>query len=308
MDDDVAVITGATATGKTAVGIALALRTGGEIISMDSRQVYRGMDIGTAKPTLAERQGVPHHGFDRVDPDERYSAGRFARDAREWIDGIRARGRPVILVGGTGFFLRALTNPLFEEPPLETARRRALHAWLDRLETVTLRRWLRALDTGSPWREAGGGRQRLLRALEVTLLTGRPLSWWHARESTAPLRPRIFVLERSAEVLRARIDARVHDMIRMGLPDEVRGLISHGYGEDAPGMSATGYAELIPWTRGERTLAEAVSLTQAATRRYARRQRTWFRHQLPPEARRVDAEQPVTELVNGMLGQWRTGN
>ncbi len=306
MDDDVLVLTGATATGKTAAGIVLAARIGGEIISMDSRQVYRGMDIGTAKPTRAERAGIPHHGFDRVDPDERYSAGRFAREARAWIAEIRARGRTPILVGGTGFFLRALTHPFFEEPPLDRARRAALDAWLARRDTDSLRRWLRALDPGSPWADEGGGRQRLTRGIEVALLTGRPLSWWHARASlpVAPLRPRIHVLEWPAEALRRRIDARVHDMIERGLPGEVRGLLGRGYTETTPGMSATGYTELIPWARGTRTLDAAIALIQAATRRYARRQRTWFRNQLPPDAVRLDGAQPVEKLVDGMVSRW----
>jgi len=310
MDDDVLVVTGATATGKTAVGIALAQRIGGEVISMDSRQVYRGMDIGTAKPTLAEREGIPHHGFDRVDPDERYSAGRFAREARHWIETIRAHARVPIFVGGTGFFLRALTHPLFEEPPLDPVRREALHAWLAERETVTLRRWLRELDPASRWSTGGGGRQRLLRAIEVVLLSGRPLSWWHAQAACGaePLRPRVFVLEWPADVLRRRIDARVQDMIRAGLPDEVCGLLARGYAEDAPGMSATGYAELLGWARGHTSLEEAIRLTQAATRRYARRQRTWLRHQLPQEATRLAAEQPVTTLVDEIVKRWnRTG-
>jgi len=310
MDDGVLAVTGATATGKTAVGIALAQRIGGEVISMDSRQVYRGMDIGTAKPTLAEREGVPHYGFDRVDPDERYSAGRFAREARRWIEAIRARARVPILVGGTGFFLRALTHPFFEEPPLDPARREALRAWLAQRETVTLRRWLRELDPASRWSAEGGGRQRLLRAIEVALLSGRSLSWWHAHalDSAQPLRPRVFVLERPADVLRRRIDVRVHDMIRSGLPDEVRGLLARRYTADDPGMSATGYAELVAWMNGQSTFEEAVTLTQAATRRYARRQRTWFRHQLPEDTIRLDAEQPVTKLVDEIVHQWnRTG-
>jgi tRNA dimethylallyltransferase len=307
MADDVLVITGPTATGKTALGIGLARELDGEIISMDSRQVYRGMDIGTAKPAIAERAGVVHHGFDRVSPNERYSAGRFAREARSWIDEIRGRGRTPILVGGTGFFLRALTHPLFAEPPLDGARQRTLHARMDTLDTDALRRWVRQLDPASPLGVAGGGRQRLLRTIEIALLTGRPLSWWHTQvPGAAPaLDPVIFVLDLAPALLRARIDARVLAMIEHGLVDEVRTLLDRGYHEHDPGMDATGYAELIPYLHGTRSLEEAIQLTQAATRRYARRQRTWFRHQLPDGAVRLDAARPQAQLVEVVAQTWK---
>lgn len=297
--DDALVITGPTAVGKTAVAIAVAKRLDGEVISMDSRQVYRGMDIGTAKPTLAERQGVPHHGFDRVDPNERYSAGRFAREAREWIFAIRHRGRVPILAGGTGFFLRALTHPLFREPELDAGRRRALDQWLASRPNGELLRWAETLDPGAGGM-LGGGRQRLSRLIEVALLTGRPISWWHthAASDTQPPRLRVVVLALDRAALRKRIDERVVHMVEHGLVDEVRKLIARGYGPEDPGVNATGYAELIPFLRGERTLEDAIALTQAATRRYARRQMTWFRNQLPDGATWLDAECPVDALAN----------
>jgi tRNA dimethylallyltransferase len=308
MADDVLVLTGATATGKTDLAIALAGRIGAEIISMDSRQVYRGMDIGTAKATREQRSEVPHHGFDCVDPSERYSAGRFARDARQWVEEIRGRGNPVLLVGGTGFFLRALTHPLFAEPPLDPDRRRRLHDVLQRMETESLREWVRTLDPEAPVGLEGGGRQRLKRAIEIPLLSGRSLSWWqrNAAESEPPLRAAVFVLEREPAALRTRIDARVHEMVRDGLPDEVRGLMAAGYDADDPGMSATGYAEFIPHLRGEYSLERAIELTQAATRRYARRQRTWFRHQLPDNVHRLDATIPIEGLIQQVMEQWQT--
>ncbi|MBI4545854.1 MAG: hypothetical protein HY703_11710, partial [Gemmatimonadetes bacterium] len=146
---DALVITGPTATGKTTLALEVAERLGGEIISMDSRQVYRGLDIGTAKPTLAQRARVPHHGLDLVDPNERYSAGRFAREARCWMAGIRARSRVPLLVGGTGFFLRALTHPLFREPPMPPERRERFKRYVARHGMDELRRWLGALDPAS---------------------------------------------------------------------------------------------------------------------------------------------------------------
>src|SRR5262245_59819792 len=167
---DALVITGATATGKTALAIDAAKCLRGEIISLDSRQVYRGMDIGTAKPTREQRAAVRHHGLDLVDPSERYSAGRFAADARRWTREIRERGGTPVLVGGTGFFLRALTHPMFQEPPLDPEQRRALDAFFADMPTDELMRWLSALDPAAAERLARqGGRQRVLRALEVLL-------------------------------------------------------------------------------------------------------------------------------------------
>jgi tRNA dimethylallyltransferase len=297
-------ITGATATGKTALSVTLAHEVGGEIISMDSRQVYSGMNIGTAKPPAAEREGVPHHGFDVVTPAERYSAGQFARDARRWIAEIRARGRVPILVGGSGFFLKALMEPFFAEPPMPATSREALRRIVQGWPADELARWLRQLDPDAL--DRGGGRQRLARALEVALLTGRPLAWWHAHSppGTKPAHLGVFVLERSRPGLRRRIDDRVTDMIRAGLVEEVRTLLGAGYDAGDPGMNATGYIELIPYLAGETTLEEAAERVRIATRRYARRQATWFRHQLPPTAVRLDADRPAGELVADIIRAW----
>jgi tRNA dimethylallyltransferase len=301
------VIAGPTASGKTALALAVAQRLDGEIISMDSRQVYRGMDIGTAKATPAQRARVPHHGLDLVEPDERYNAGRFAADARRWLAEIRARGRVPILAGGTGFFLRALTHPLFAEPHLPAAPRRALEAHLAALPDDELLRWLAALDpaTAGSLRTAGG-RQRRLRALEVALLTGRPLSWWHAHAPAAepPLAPLVFLLDLPRPELFRRIDERVGAMAAAGLVPEVQGLLRR-FGAAAPGMSGTGYRELVPYLRGELDLDTALDDVRRATRRYARRQQTWFRHQLPGEAIRLDAAQPVSRLADVVVRRWR---
>lgn len=308
MARDALVLTGPTATGKTELSILVAERLGGEIISMDSRQVYRGMDIGTAKATPAERARVPHHGLDLVDPDERYSAGRFARDARSWIREIRGRGRVPVLVGGTGFFLRALTHPLFREPPLPAEARARLERWMERQSDDVLLHWLEALDPDAAERlRGGGGRQRVMRALEIAILTGRPLGWWHrsAEPEAPPLRPLIFVLTLPRDVLYARINARVHAMVEAGLVDEVAALLERGYGPGDPGMNATGYPEFVAYLRGQSTLEEAIDATQRATRRYARRQLTWFRHQLPEDAVWVDGTRPREELVEEIAGRWK---
>src|SRR5512139_1594335 len=220
MADPVLVITGATATGKSGLALDVARRLDGEIVSMDSRQVYRGMDIGTAKPTPEEQRAVRHHGLDVVDPGERYSAGRFARDARAWIAGIRQRGRVPVVVGGTGFFLRALLQPLFAEPPLDSDRRERLKRWLDGRQAELLTRWSQRLDPSVA--EAHLDPQRQARRIEVALLSGRPLSWWHRRAALAaePLSPLLFVLELPRDELYRRINERVERMVADGLVGE----------------------------------------------------------------------------------------
>lgn len=303
-------IVGPTASGKTAVAIEVARALGGVVVSMDSRQVYRGMDIGTAKATPAEQAAVQHYGLDLVEPHERFSAGRFAEYARDRIADIRARGRMPVLVGGTGFFLRALTHPLFDEPALDAERRRSLEHVLGRYETDVLRGWLRALD---PQTEAslarGGGRQRTLRALEIALLTGRPIGWWHAHAppAQAPVPLLTFLLELERAELDRRIDERVHAMIRAGLVDEVRALLDAGVPADAPAMTATGYREIVAHLRGELSLEEAVARIQRATRQYARRQLTWFRNQLGPDAIRLDAARPTRDLAATIVSAWQAG-
>jgi tRNA dimethylallyltransferase len=302
------VLTGPTASGKTALALEVAGRIGGEVISVDSRQVYRGMDIGTAKATTEERGRVPHHGLDLVDPGTRYSAGRFARDARRWIAEIRGRGGIPILAGGTGFFIRALTNPLFREPELDPGRREGLRTFLEALPEERMMDWLAVLDPAGEGRlRTAGGRQRILRALEVVLLSGRPLGWWQRHEPAGetPLHAVIFVLDLPRPTLYERINRRVDLMFEAGLVEEVRRLMAQGYGPDAPGMSATGYPETRALLRGELDEDEARDRIRRATRRYARRQLTWFRHQLPPGAVWLDATRPMSELADEVVTRWQ---
>ena len=303
MADRLLVITGPTASGKSDVALEVARRLGGEVVSMDSRQVYRGMDIGTAKPDRATRQAVPHHGLDLIDPDQRYSAGQFARDAHGWFAGIHRRGRVPILAGGTGFFLRALTTPLFGEPVLDCERRERLKHWLAGVPLPQLRDWAVRLDDAAL--TAASDPQRLARRIEVALLTGRPLSWWHRHGAAGPaLLPLVFVLELPRAELYRRIDARVRSMIARGLVGEVQALLGRGYDQHDPGMNAVGYIELLPHLRGERTLDEAIELIQSATHRYARRQLTWFRNQLPAGHSRLDASAPVAVLAERIMAEW----
>lgn len=300
-------LVGPTACGKTALAMALARRVPAEIVSMDSRQVYRGMDVGTAKATRAERAAVPHHGLDLVGPDERYSAGRFAREARAWIDGIESRGHLPLLVGGTGFFLRSLLTPIFAEPEMERARVDALRRWLAAQPRERLAAWVGRLDPERAELAAQGGPQRMSRTLEVALLTGRPLSEWHR---TAPpdgegMSALVVRLELPREELDRRIGARALRMVEEGLVEEVAGLLAAGHGPGAPGMTGVGYREIVAHLRGACPLDEAVAQVAAATRRYARRQLTWMRNQLPPDAVTLDATLPLEGQVETVLGMWR---
>lgn len=303
---DALVVTGPTATGKSAAALALAERLGGEIVSMDSRQLYRGMEVGTAKPSPAERARVPHHGLDLVEPSDRFSAGRYARWAAACVREIRARGKVPILVGGSGFFLRALLRPIHPEPEMDRGRREALRRALAQRSVRDLKRWLARLDPRRFSALAGeGGRQRLLRSLELPLLSGVPHSRWASVPSEIePLDPLIVVLWLPHETLAQRIDERVDAMLRDGLLDEVRELLGR-YPADAPGLKSHGYMELIPVLRGETSLAEGVEAVKRDTRAYARRQRTWFRRQLPPGALFVDATEPPERIAAAVARQWR---
>jgi tRNA dimethylallyltransferase len=299
-------IVGPTSSGKTGLSIEVARRLDGEVISMDSRSVYRGMDVGTAKPTPEERGGVPHHGIDVAEPSDRFNAGRWARYAREKIEEIRGRGRVPMLVGGTGFFLKSLTDPIFREPEMDPERRARLMEALERMDDAELHRWLAALDPEAAGRlREWGGRQRLLRALEVPLLTGRALSWWHRNSppEAPPVPVLAFVLEVPRERLYDNIARRVDEMVRGGLVEEVRALVAR-HGEDAPGLNAHGYAELIPYLRGERTLEEALELVRKNTRAYTKRQETWNRTQLPASTVRLDAMRPRAELAGEIVARW----
>ncbi len=304
---DCLVITGATATGKTDIAIEVAQQLDGEIISFDSRQVYQHMDIGTAKPTSDQRAAVPHHGLDLLPPSRQYNAGKFAEDARGWMADIRGRGKLPILVGGTGFFLRALTHPMFEEPQIDEARKDALKHVLNLKTRTELIAWLRHLDPEAA-RQADEQttRQRIARLLEVVLLTGRPLEWWqqHAQPTEPPIDAVTFVLELERTQLYQRINERVQQMIRAGLVQEVESLLAAGYNEHSPGMKTTGYIELIPYVRGQCTLQEAIDAIQRATRAYARRQITWFRHQLAEPVIRIDAGKSRKTVVDAIVQEW----
>jgi tRNA dimethylallyltransferase len=308
---DFLAIVGPTASGKTGLSLEVGRRLGGEVVSMDSRQVYRGMDVGTGKVALRERALLPHHGLDLLDPDERYSAGRFARDARVWIREIRGRGRVPLLVGGTGFFLRALIQPMFSEPELDRERLERLRLFLNGLPEGKLQEFARVLDPSRAEQAAQGGKQRLTRTVEMALLTGRPLSDWHleAGPEEEALSCVVFFLDLPRDLLYERINQRVSRMVDEGFAEEVRGLLDAGYLPEDPGMTGSGYREMVRFLEGKITQDEALEEIRRSHRRYARRQTTWYRHQLPPQAVVLDGTGDLGALVGDVVGEWeRTVN
>ena len=302
--DRVPVVVGATAVGKTAVALALAAHWPLEIVSADSRQVYRRLDIGTAKPTRKERARVTHHGLDLIDPGSRYSAGHFARDAEGWLADIRARGRRPVIVGGTGLYVRALAEGLFREPALDPARRRSLEAYTARLEPLELLRWASRLDPGF----RRGGRQRAARAIEVALLTGHPLSHWQqVARAQGAIDPWYIVLTVPRPVLHQRIARRAEEMVRRGLIEEVASVLAEGHAPTAPGLDGIGIREAVEYLHGRRardTVAEAIAVS---TRQYAKRQQTWFRHQLDGAVLTLDATRPPERLAAEIAEAWERG-
>lgn len=304
-------IVGSTAVGKTGLAAALAAHLPVTVISADARQVYRGLDIGTAKPDPALQAHVPHSGLDVVDPGERYSAGWFARDAVTWIARARAAGRQPIVVGGTGLYIRALADGLFREPPLDLTRRERLRQWSAQRSGPEVARWAARLDP----RYGGGGRQRAVRVIEIGLLTGRPLSWWQAEaRATGIMRPWYIHLTLPRDVLHRRIAERIDRMLATGLVDEVRSVLAAGVPPTAPGLDAVGYREVVQMVQGQLAPGDLREAIVTATRRYAKRQETWFRHQLrgsgagrttAPSVWTIDATAGVANLVPPILDRWR---
>ena len=300
-DAKVPVIVGPTAVGKTAVALALAAHWPVEVISADSRQVYRRLDIGTAKPTRKERARLPHHGLDVVEPGTRYSAGRFAHDAASWIEEVRNRARLPLVVGGTGLYVRALAEGLFREPELDPARRRSLDAFAARLEPLELLRWAGRLDPGFQ----GGGRQRASRAIEVALLTGRPLTHWQATARLGgAIRPWYVVLTVPRQVLHQRIARRAEEMVQRGLLEEVAAVLAEGHLPSAPGLDGIGIREAVEYLHGRRDRESVAEAIAVSTRQYAKRQETWFRHQLAGDVVTLDATRPPDKLAAEIARLW----
>lgn len=287
-DASLAVITGPTAAGKSAIALAVAERAGATIVSADSRQIYSGFDIGTAKPSREERTRVPHEGVDVARPDERWSAARWADAATGWIEAAHASGRPSIVVGGTGFYVQSLVAPLAAAPALDPVRRAALATLLAAVSTPELRRWTTQLDPA----RAHLGRAQLVRAVETVLLAGTRLSDSFVTPSRGARWSVRYLVVDPGPVLANRIEQRVDAMLAAGWVDEVRTLMSR-VGDGVAAWNACGYEALRAHAAGTVPLAAARERVIIATRQYAKRQRTWMRHQLPESAvTRLDPTAP----------------
>lgn len=279
----VVVIAGPTAAGKSGVAIELALRFGGEIVNADSMQVYRFLDIGTAKPSLADRARVPHHVIDVVTPDVPYNVGRYVRDARSAAAAIHARRGVVFLTGGTGLYIRAFLEGLIDDPGAGSELRRRLERDAERAreegDPARLHRRLAAVDPVAAERIHPNDLRRTIRALELATLHGAPASQLRARHAFAdrPYDVLYLVLDPGREALDRRIDARAAAMIEAGLLRECRALREMGYGPELRPLRAIGYRHIMPVVDGSDTLANALVAMQRDTRHFARRQRTWFR-------------------------------
>ncbi|HEX4349336.1 MAG TPA: tRNA (adenosine(37)-N6)-dimethylallyltransferase MiaA [Verrucomicrobiae bacterium] len=271
-------IAGPTAVGKSAVALALAEKIGGEIISVDSMQVYRGLDIGTAKPTATERARVPHHLIDVCDLREAFDAAQFVRLAQKAVAEIQARGRTPIFCGGTGLYFKAFLEGLGEAPPADEK----LRAELETLPLETLLDELRARDPATFEKIDRQNPRRVIRAVEVIRLTGKKFSeqraeWKSASSNTSHPASRIICFARSSGDLQKRINARVDEMFSRGLVEETRHLLKHGLDENKFAMQAIGYRQVVEHLRSERGLAETIELVKVRTRQFAKRQLTWFR-------------------------------
>lgn len=275
-------VVGPTAAGKSRLALELARAHGGEIVSCDSLQVYRGLDIGSAKPTPEERRLVPHHLVDVADPAQEFSAAEYARRARAAVRDIAARGRLPLVVGGAGLYLRALLQGLFEGPSRDEALRRRFEGMARRFGDARLHRLLRGVDPEAAARLDPRDRVRVVRALEVFALTGRPLSRHHqsAPDPLTGFRVRVVVLDPGGAVLRAAVLARTRRMFETGLLEEVRGLLAGGLSPDVRPLRAIGYRQAVAVLQGQSDQESAETDTVTATMQYAKRQRTWFRHQV----------------------------
>jgi tRNA dimethylallyltransferase len=277
----VVILVGPTAVGKTALALELADELQAEIISADSRLFYRGMDIGTAKPSPQDLHAIPHHLIDVVEPDQTYSLALFQREALRIIADIQARGKLPLVVGGTGQYVRAITEGWSIPPQQPDERMRAaIEAWAGEIGAQALHAKLALLDPAAAAAIDWRNQRRTVRALEVIFNTGRRFSEQRSK-SALPYQYKLIGLKRERAELYARIDARIEQMLAGGFADEVRGLLARGCAPDAPALSAIGYAEMAACVTGEMSLEEAVVLIKRRTRQFVRRQANWFKENDP---------------------------
>ncbi len=306
-------VVGPTATGKSALAIAIAEEFGGEIVSCDSTAVYRGFDIGTDKVSASEQRGIPHHMVDVAEPTEEYSAARYAREAAAVIRGVSARGRLPVLVGGTGFYYRALTRGLFEGPARNEPLRRRLERVAARRGPERLHRWLGSVDPASARRIQPRDVKRLVRALEVWLMTGRALTE-HFAETTAPLpeyEVTAFALQISREETTERVSRRVDQQFARGLLDEIRGLLARGIPEAALPFTGLVYRQALEHLHGVRDEADTRALIVRENRQYSKRQLIWFKKEpnlqwIQAPGERQETFDTVAAVIRAQLASTRT--
>lgn len=275
-------ISGPTASGKTALAVKLALEIGGEIVNFDSVQIYKGIEIATAKPTEEEKRGVPHHLIDYVDPNVNYTAADWAADATAKIGEIESRGKTVVLVGGTGFYLRTLRKPLFESPKTDEMLRERLRRLHERRGAEHLHGMLTRLDADTATKLQPRDYVRVTRALEVYFQTGERISKQQPNRQPPPEfadRIRLFVLNPSRDELYAKINHRTEQHFAAGLVDEIKRLRESGVRDDTNALGAHAYRRVCEYLRGERTLESAIEQSKQDVRHYAKRQLTWFRRE-----------------------------
>ncbi len=290
------VILGPTAVGKTSASIELAKRLDGEIVSADSRLLYRGMDIGTAKPTEEEMNGVPHHLIDVADPDENWNLAIYQREAYSIINDIHARGKLPMLVGGTGQYIRSIIEGWLIPPQRpDYDLRQALRQWAEDIGAEALYDRLKRLDPEAAEKIDYRNQRRTVRALEVIFKTGERFSELRRRQE-CPYYPIILGITRPREELYDRVDQRIEQMLEEGFVDEVRQLLNDGCSPDLPTMSAIGYREIVQYIRGDITLEEALTLMKRDTRTFVRRQANWFK----PDDPRITWFEASENLVDQM--------
>lgn len=272
-------VTGATASGKTAVSLALAKRLDAEIISLDSMAIYRGMDIGTAKPTAETQSLVPHHLIDIRDPNETCSVSEYRELAMEKVDEIHSRGKKVLFVGGTALYLKTLLRGMFDGPPADWEFRKQIEAEVENVGDAALHERVASVDPVAAHKLHVNDRRRLIRALEVYKLTGKPISHWQMEfaDGVDASECKVFSLRHPRPILHERIETRVDQMFEAGLIDEVRGLLERWTDLSHTAAQAVGYREVIEHLRGEKDFAETREKVRVRTRKFARHQETWFR-------------------------------
>jgi tRNA dimethylallyltransferase len=303
--DDCWFLTGPTASGKTRVGLALAQRLGSEIISLDSMALYRGMDIGTAKPTAQERAIVPHHLIDLIEPEESFSVARYVEEARRAVDDILARGRVPLFVGGTPLYLKALLRGIFSGPPADWTLRRHLQQIAAKEGNKRLHARLAEVDPAAATRLHPSDTRRVIRALEVFEKTGQPIGELQKQfERAKPAEAcRVFVLDWPRDELVRRIDQRVEAMFAAGLVDEARRLLNGSHPPGHTALQALGYREVAEHLRGALDLEATIALVKLRTRQFAKRQMTWFRSLSECGFVKMESKDAAGQVVQRIIDQ-----